>query len=45
MTEAEEQKFGLDKLNIPRSDIPAVTHVDYSALQTIHSNTNPRLTI
>ena len=43
MTEAEEQKFGLDKLNIPRSDIPAVTHVDYSArVQTIHSSTNPR---
>jgi carbamoyltransferase len=43
MTPAEEALFGIDKLNIPRSDIPAVTHVDYSArIQTVHSNTNPR---
>jgi carbamoyltransferase len=41
----EEQKylFGIDKLNIPRSSIPAVTHVDYSArIQTVHKETNPR---
>jgi len=40
-----EQKalFGIDKLNVPRSDIPAVTHVDYSArIQTVHQDTNPR---
>ena len=41
---AEEQKlFGIDKLKVPRSDIPAVTHVDYSArIQTVHADTNPR---
>ena len=34
--------FGIDKLNVPRSDIPAVTHVDYSArIQTVHKETNP----
>jgi len=39
----EQQKlFGIDKVNIPRSDIPAVTHVDYSArVQTVHPETNP----
>jgi carbamoyltransferase len=38
----EQGLFGIDKLNIARSDIPAVTHVDYSArIQTVHSNTNP----
>lgn len=43
MTEAQQNLFGIDKLNIPRSDIPAVTHVDYSArVQTVHSGTNPR---
>lgn len=43
MTEAEQQLFGIDKLNVPRSDLPAVTHVDYSArLQTVHADTNPR---
>ena len=43
MTAQEESLFGIDKLNIPRSDIPAVTHVDYSArIQTVHSGTNPR---
>ena len=43
MTTAEKQLFGIDKLNIPRSDIPAVTHVDYSArVQTVHQDTNPR---
>ena len=35
--------FGIDKLNIARSDIPAVTHIDYSArVQTVHADTNPR---
>ena len=43
MTEEQEQLFGIDKLNIPRSEIPAVTHVDYSArVQTVHEETNPR---
>ena len=43
MTEEEQALFGIDKLNVPRSDIPAVTHVDYSArVQTVHRNTNPR---
>lgn len=42
MTEAEDALFGIDKLNVPRSDIPAVTHVDYSArIQTVHAETNP----
>jgi carbamoyltransferase len=43
MTAEENQLFGIDKLNVPRSDIPAVTHVDYSArIQTVHQDTNPR---
>lgn len=43
MTEAEKSLFGIDLLNIPRSTIPAVTHVDYSArIQTVHKETNPR---
>ncbi len=43
MTEDEEKLFGIDKLNVPRSSLPAVTHVDYSArVQTIHADTNPR---
>jgi carbamoyltransferase len=43
MTVEENQLFGIDKLNVPRSDIPAVTHVDYSArIQTVHQETNPR---
>jgi carbamoyltransferase len=43
MTAQEQTLFGIDKLNVPRSDIPAVTHVDYSArIQTVHSQTNPR---
>jgi carbamoyltransferase len=42
MTAEEEALFGIDKLNIVRSDIPAVTHVDYSArIQTVHASTNP----
>ncbi|MBX7151363.1 carbamoyltransferase [bacterium] len=37
MTEQQEKLFGIDKLNIPRSDVPAITHVDYSArIQTVH---------
>jgi carbamoyltransferase len=41
MSEAEQALFGIDKLNVPRSDIPAVTHVDYSArIQTVHQETN-----
>jgi len=41
---AEQQRlFGIDKVNVPRSTIPAVTHIDYSArVQTVHENTNPR---
>ena len=43
MTAEESALFGIDKLNVPRSDIPAVTHVDYSArVQTVHAETNPR---
>ena len=43
MTKEEEKLFGIEKLNVPRSDIPAVTHVDYSArIQTVHKETNPR---
>src|ERR1700741_5466487 len=43
MTESEQRLFGIEKLNVPRSDIPAVTHIDYSArIQTVHKETNPR---
>ena len=43
MTEEQRKLFGIDKLNVPRSSIPAVTHVDYSArVQTVHHETNPR---
>lgn len=43
MTDAQKALFGIDKLNVKRSDIPAVTHVDYSArIQTVHEHTNPR---
>ena len=43
MTDEEKRLFGIDKLNIKRSAIPAVTHVDYSArVQTVHKETNPR---
>ena len=42
MTPEQQALFGIDKLNVPRSDIPAVTHVDYSArIQTVHRETNP----
>jgi carbamoyltransferase len=43
MTTEQQALFGIDKLNVPRSHIPAVTHVDYSArIQTVHAETNPR---
>ena len=43
MSKEEQALFGIEKLNVPRSDIPAVTHVDYSArIQTVHHETNPR---
>lgn len=43
MSDADKQLFGIAKLNVLRSDIPAVTHVDYSArIQTVHRETNPR---
>jgi carbamoyltransferase len=43
MTVEEQALFGIDKLNVCRSEIPAVTHVDYSArIQTVHKETNPR---
>ncbi len=43
MTAEEHTLFGILKVNVPRSSIPAVTHVDYSArIQTLHRETNPR---
>jgi carbamoyltransferase len=43
MTYEEKKLFGIDKLNVVRSEIPAVTHVDYSArIQSVSSETNPR---
>jgi carbamoyltransferase len=43
MTKEEKSLFGIEKLNVPRSSIPAITHVDYSArIQTVHSDTNPK---
>lgn len=43
MTDEQQKKWGIEKLNVVRSDIPAITHVDYSArLQTVHKETNPR---
>ncbi|RMG39606.1 MAG: hypothetical protein D6719_12950 [Candidatus Dadabacteria bacterium] len=43
MTEEEKKLFGIAKLNVPRSDIPAVTHVDYSArIETVSRTQNPR---
>lgn len=43
MSEEQNNLFGIEKLHIPRSELPAVTHVDYSArIQTIHADTNPR---
>jgi len=43
MTKEQERLFGIEKLNIARSEIPAVTHIDYSArIQTVHQDTNPK---
>jgi len=43
MTQAEQKLWGIDQLNVIRSEIPAVTHIDYSArVQTVHRDTNPR---
>jgi carbamoyltransferase len=43
MTASQEKLFGIEKLNIARSEIPAVTHIDYSArIQTVHQDTNPK---
>ncbi len=43
MTQEQKALFGIEKLNVPRSEIPAITHVDYSArIQTVHKETNPR---
>lgn len=43
MTADQQRLFGIEKLNVPRSSVPAVTHVDYSArVQTVHSETNPK---
>tara|TARA_Y100000768_G_scaffold361138_1_gene318953 strand:- start:1874 stop:3709 length:1836 start_codon:yes stop_codon:yes gene_type:complete len=43
MREEDEKLFGIDKLNVKRSNIPAITHVDYSArIQTVHKDTNPK---
>ena len=43
MSDKDKMLFGIDKLNVKRSSIPAITHVDYSArIQTVHKDTNPR---
>lgn len=43
VTDEEQNLFGIDKLNVPRSHLPAITHVDYSArIQTVHKETNPK---
>ncbi|HHO68150.1 MAG TPA: hypothetical protein ENK12_03870 [Gammaproteobacteria bacterium] len=43
MTDDQQRLFGIEKLMVPRSELPAVTHVDYSArIQTVHPDTNPR---
>ena len=43
MTDEQEQLFGIEKLKLKRSELPAITHVDYSArVQTVHKDTNPR---
>jgi carbamoyltransferase len=43
MTQAQKELWGIELLNVPRSDIPAITHLDYSArVQTVHEDTNPR---
>jgi carbamoyltransferase len=43
MSDQDKELFGIDKLNVPRSTIPAITHIDYSArVQTVEKSTNPR---
>jgi len=43
LTEEQQTLFGIEKLNVPRSTLPAITHLDYSArIQTVHPETNPR---
>ncbi len=43
LSDAEQRLFGIEKLKVPRSTLPAITHVDYSArVQTVHRETNPR---
>jgi len=43
MTEEQKKLWGIELLNVPKSDLPAATHVDYSArIQTVHEDTNPR---
>ena len=43
LTDEQEQLFGIEKLNLKRSELPAITHVDYSArIQTVHEDTNPK---
>ena len=43
LTDEQQQLFGIEKLNVPRSTLPAITHLDYSArIQTVHPQTNPR---
>ena len=43
MNAEDEKLFGIDKLNVKRSSVPAITHVDYSArIQTVNKDTNPR---
>jgi carbamoyltransferase len=42
LTDEQQQMFGIEKLNLKRSELPAITHVDYSArIQTVHRETNP----
>ena len=43
LTDEQQKLFGIEKLNLKRSELPAITHVDYSArIQTVHPETNPR---
>ena len=43
MTDKQKKEFGINKLNIKKSEVPAITHVNYSArIQTVHKNTNPK---
>ena len=43
LTESQQSLWGIELLNVPRSDLPAITHIDYSArVQTVHEETNPR---